>query len=86
MAAGTPLVAARVGGVPETVRDGDNGLLVPGNDVPGLAAGMHKLLSDSGAARHRAERASRDVEKFAWSGIADAYQLQYEVALRTVRR
>ena len=37
MAAGTPVVAAAVGGVPEIVRDGDNGLLFTGGDPIALA-------------------------------------------------
>ncbi len=43
MASGTAVVATAVGGVPEVVRSGDNGLLVPANDVNALAGGIAEL-------------------------------------------
>jgi glycosyltransferase involved in cell wall biosynthesis len=43
MAAGLPVVAARVGGVPEVVTDGETGCLVPANDAQALAKGMARL-------------------------------------------
>lgn len=44
MAAGTPVVASRVGGIPEQIDDGVNGLLVRPDDVDGLAATVNLLL------------------------------------------
>lgn len=62
MAAGTPVVAARCGGIPELVEDGVTGILVPSGDVDGFASAVVRLLSDSAlrqqlgvAARQRAE-------------------------------
>ena len=46
VAAGVPIVASRAGGVPEIVRDGENGLLVPPADVSALAAAVIGLLGD----------------------------------------
>jgi glycosyltransferase involved in cell wall biosynthesis len=43
MAASLPVVAARVGGVPEVVADGETGCLVPANDAQALAAAMARL-------------------------------------------
>jgi glycosyltransferase involved in cell wall biosynthesis len=45
-AAGVPIVASRVGGIPEAVRDGVNGRLVPPADVPALTAAILTLLAD----------------------------------------
>lgn len=45
MQAGLPVVATRVGGVPETVVDGETGLLVSAGDREGLAAAMLRLAS-----------------------------------------
>lgn len=42
--AGVPIVASRVGGIPEAVRDGENGLLVPPNDPQALGAALGALL------------------------------------------
>ncbi|MDP3181876.1 MAG: GT4 family glycosyltransferase PelF [Desulfobaccales bacterium] len=46
MAAGLPVVATRVGGLPEVVMPGETGWLVPPRDIPALAAGMSHLLAD----------------------------------------
>ena len=56
-AAGLPLVASRVGGVPEMVLDGRNGRLVPPDDVPALVAALDQLLSDSQEANRMSEEA-----------------------------
>jgi glycosyltransferase involved in cell wall biosynthesis len=51
MAAGLPVVATAVGGVPEAVLDGRTGYVVPGNDVEGFTARVLRLLEDPSALR-----------------------------------
>jgi glycosyltransferase involved in cell wall biosynthesis len=64
-ACGVPVVAPRVGGVPELVEDGVTGLLFPPGDALALADGMQRLLSDEGTAREMGEAARRRaVERF----------------------
>lgn len=46
MAAGRPVVATRVGGVPDAVVDGQTGLLIPPGDHEALAASLESLLAD----------------------------------------
>jgi len=46
MAAGVPVVAARVGGTPEAVEHGENGLLVPPSDPQGLATAIARLVTE----------------------------------------
>jgi glycosyltransferase involved in cell wall biosynthesis len=46
MAAGKPVVATRVGGIPEYVSDGETGLLVPPGDSGALAGAVLRLLGD----------------------------------------
>jgi len=52
MACGRAVVATNVGGIPETLRDGENGLLVPARDDRALAAALAALL-ENGALRAR---------------------------------
>ena len=48
MAVGTPVLATNVGGVPEIVEDGRNGLLVPPNDPKAMAAAISRFFGDAG--------------------------------------
>lgn len=51
MAAGCPVIASAVGGIPDLVQDGVNGLLIPAGDTRALAAAMRRLIEDSALAR-----------------------------------
>lgn len=46
-AARVPIIASRIGGIPEAVRDGENGVLIVPGDVAGLANAMTRLLGDA---------------------------------------
>jgi glycosyltransferase involved in cell wall biosynthesis len=48
MLAGIPVIAARVGGLPEVVRDGETGVLVPPEDPDALASAISALKADPG--------------------------------------
>ena len=63
MAAGVPTVATRVGGTPEAVTDGENGLLVPPDDVHALAGAVSRLLERPEAAAAMGRAARRTVEQ-----------------------
>jgi glycosyltransferase involved in cell wall biosynthesis len=57
MSSGTPVVATRVGGVPEIVTDEENGWLIDKGDTAALALRMLKLSRDRGALAQVAQRA-----------------------------
>ena len=46
LAVGTPVIATAVGGIPEVVVDGENGLLVPPHDVDAIAAAVARLVRE----------------------------------------
>jgi len=62
LAAGLPVVASRLTGIPELIRDGETGILVEPNDAVELARGLRRLLDDDGS-RSRAERGRAVVER-----------------------
>lgn len=79
MAAGRPVVATRVGGVPELIEDGVNGYLVdPGNAVA-LAAAMKKIMSLSEAERKAMGMAGREhIEaNFSLERVVDQWEALY---------
>jgi glycosyltransferase involved in cell wall biosynthesis len=46
MGAGLPVIATRVGGLPELIRDGENGVLIPPRDPSALAGALSSLIAD----------------------------------------
>jgi glycosyltransferase involved in cell wall biosynthesis len=63
MAAGVPVVATRVGGVPEAVVDGETGLLVSPGDAAALADRLARLLADPDAAARMGAAGRRIVQE-----------------------
>ena len=85
VAAGVPVVATRVGGVPDVVGEGE-AILVPPEDPEALAAAIRAVHASPLAAAARADRASRRVAtEFAAAPWLDAYDRAYRRALRGVR-
>jgi glycosyltransferase involved in cell wall biosynthesis len=78
MATGLPVVATRVGGIPEAVIDGKTGLLVESGDAAALAEAIVCLLSNEDLRRSMGEAARRRaVELFSWERIAEDLLRQY---------
>jgi glycosyltransferase involved in cell wall biosynthesis len=65
LAVGTPVIATRVGGVPEVVEDGVNGLLVEPGDVGGLAAAIGRFARDPGLRARLRDAARPSVARYA---------------------
>ena len=64
MSQGKPVVATRVGGLPEVVCDGETGLLAAADDPAELARGVLALLDDPDLGRRMGERGRRRVKEF----------------------
>lgn len=78
MSVGIPVVATRAGGIPEIVKDGQNGLLVPVKDSAALATAL-ATLADDGSLQERFRTAGRDTVRHGFThsvminGIEAAY-------------
>lgn len=77
MAAGLPIVATRVGGNPEIVRDGVTGVLVPPDDPAALADAILALLGDAEERRRMSAAAREHVKAYDWSVIIERYLEAY---------
>ena len=81
MSAGVPVVASRIGGIPEIVEDGVSGLLAP-NRAEDVAAAMLRLQQDPPFAERLAERARLAVEeRFSVAAMVAGTIRTYERAL-----
>lgn len=78
MAAGVPIVAARVGGVPD-VLDTESAVLVPPDDPAALATAIRQVLTDPGLAQRLATRAAYRVARdFAVPGWIEQHAAFYQ--------
>lgn len=82
LAAGRPLIATAVGGIPEVVRDGENGLLVPQKDPAALAAAIERLRADPELRRRLSLRAREfAVRRLNWDATIDGLERTFERAI-----
>jgi D-inositol-3-phosphate glycosyltransferase len=78
LACGTPVVAAKVGGLPSIVRDGENGVLVPWRCSAAFAEQLDALLADPARLRRLRAAARPSVERFDWRRVGDAVRALYQ--------
>jgi len=85
MAAGVPVVASRVGGLPEVVADGETGILVSPADSGELREALERLIGDP-ALRHRLGAAGAERAKaFTAAAVVPRVEAAYERALSARR-
>lgn len=83
MSCSVPVIATRVGGVPELVDDGVTGYLFPVGDVQAMAAAAVALLSDEAALERMGQAARRTaVERFSTTSIIPQYEEYYRKFLQ----
>jgi L-malate glycosyltransferase len=84
MACGKPIVATTAGGIPEVVKDGKTGILVPPRDHDAMADAIIRLLTDENARRAMGEagQARARVYFSAERMVQDTYDLYRRVTLR----
>ncbi len=81
MACSVPVVAYKVGGLPELIRDGDNGYTVPKADVEALAARAIELLSNSPLHARMAHCARETALRYDTACVIPLYEKFYKQVL-----
>lgn len=83
MAMARPVVATRVGGIPELIDSGENGLLVPPRDAEALAQAILSLIADRDRAARMGIQAREKIKKsFSRDRMVDQYEALYLSLLR----
>lgn len=86
MACGRAVVATSVGGVPELVRDGSDGILVRPGDTRGLADAVVLLLRDGDLRERMAASGRKRARSFSWKATAELTAKAYGSALTNPSR
>lgn len=82
MAMGKPVVATKVGGIPDVVTDGQEGLLVPAGDVESLTNALRRMLTDAGLRQRCGESARATLlARYDVRRTAQAYESLYAMCL-----
>lgn len=64
MAAGVPVIGTNVGGIPEIIQNGSNGLLVPVESPDSIAEAINRLLADESLPKQLTENARATLDQF----------------------
>jgi glycosyltransferase involved in cell wall biosynthesis len=77
MAAGLPVVATSVGGIPEILTDARDGRLVPAGDVAALGSAIEDLLSNEPLRKQLAEAGKRRAQEFGVPAMVEKVRALY---------
>jgi len=85
MACGLAIIASNIGGIPDVVKDGENGLLVPPKDPKALAETTVRLLQDERLRNRLSKNGKEKVRMHSWPRIAEETERAYKKVLDTKR-
>jgi glycosyltransferase involved in cell wall biosynthesis len=77
-----PMIATRVGGLPEVVSEGKTGFIVPPADPEGMADAVSKFF-DEGWGERMTPNFEEEKKRFSWSSLADAIEGLYTIVSRS---
>lgn len=83
MACGLPVVATRVGGVPDIIKNGTNGYLVDTMNQEQIAEALLNLLQDKQLRKDISENNREGVRRYRWDAVAATLEGVYQKSLRT---
>jgi glycosyltransferase involved in cell wall biosynthesis len=78
LACGVPVISTNVGGVPYIVEDARTALLVPPDDVQGMAQAIRRLCTDDALRAQLRENGRRAVAQYAWPEVRPRWLALYE--------
>ena len=82
MACGVPIVASKIGGIPDAVKAGENGLLVQARDSELLADAIIYLLENEDVRERMGKSGRERVKDYSWERIAEETEKVYEKMLK----
>lgn len=82
MACGIPIIASNVGGIPEVVKDGKNGILVPPRNSKSLSDAIIYLLENEDIREKMGKNGMKEVKKYSWDKIAEMTEKVYKEVVR----
>ena len=83
LSCGVPVIGCNVGGLPEVVRHGETGILLPPGDIAGLSAAATEILGDPEKWRAMSELGAADARaRFSEDAIVPLYEEIYRKAVR----
>jgi glycosyltransferase involved in cell wall biosynthesis len=85
LAVGTPVVATAVGGVPEVIESGVNGIVVPAGDDSGLAQAMRSVMTDAALAARLRDGAMATAGRYGAERTYEAIERELVAAVRPDR-
>ncbi|MCO6453221.1 MAG: glycosyltransferase family 4 protein [Caldilineales bacterium] len=85
LAAGCPVIATRVGGMPDMITSEKTGMLVPPGDANALAASLRQILSDPGQSNAMGERARESADRYRLDSVVDRTLEVYDQVLAETR-
>ena len=78
MSAGLPVISTKVGGVPDIIKDGENGILVASGDKEGYVQALRSLINDPSKLRAYSERAKALSQKYDEKITVEGYERLYQ--------
>lgn len=78
MAAGVPVIASNIGGIPEIVQDGETGLLVSPTDSQTLSQAIIRLIKDEDLRRKMGDLGKERVKEFSSKGMTKKIEQIYD--------
>jgi glycosyltransferase involved in cell wall biosynthesis len=85
MASGRPVIASRIGGLPDLVADGETGLLVPPGNPVALSQAMHSLITRSDLRVRMGQAAKRAVVQFQAGAVVPRIERLYAQLIESKR-